>query len=156
MITLRNFNDLKPYGIDALTGEACGYGYRLLCDITPAGTELFKAVFGFQLPIDNTLAEGWNDSQSHSIMLPPAMFEPLAIFALFTVNKCPQVFVSYDGPIYGVEAGDKIEDVESFVKWHQGRFCEPCQRYGAGGGIARQYRNPGYARNQHAMSGRTE
>ena len=27
------WDDLRPYGIGALTGEACGLSYRILCDV---------------------------------------------------------------------------------------------------------------------------
>ena len=79
---------------------------------------------------------------------------PLAVFALFGQN-CRKVFITYDGPIYGVEDSDTDKQLADFVKWNQGRFCESCQRYGAGGGINYQYNNPGFSRNKHAMSERT-
>lgn len=37
MKTVRSWNDLRPYGIDLLTGEACGMMYRYLCDVTEQG-----------------------------------------------------------------------------------------------------------------------
>jgi hypothetical protein len=153
MKTLRSWNDLAPYGIDVLTGEACAYNYRLLCDMTPAGMSLFRAVFGLH---EIALPEGWNNNEARSIMLPRDMFEPLAVFALLTVEHCTKVYVTYMGLVHGVEQTDSAEDVAQFVRWNQGTFCEECQRYGKGGGIDRQYVNPGYSRNTHAMSGRTE
>jgi hypothetical protein len=156
MKTLKRWEDLKPYGIDVLTGEACAYNYRLLCDITPAGVALFNAVFGLQLQVKESLPEGWNNRKARSIMLPRAMFEPLAVFALFTVSNCRKVYITYDGTIHGIESTDTDEQVRNFVEWNQGHLCESCQRYGADGGINLQYSNPGYSRNQHQMSGRVE
>lgn len=155
MKTLRRWEDLKPYGIDMLTGEACAYGYRLLCDITEDGRKLFESVFGLQLTVKNSYPDGWNDSNSRSVMLPLAMFEPLSVFALFTVDNCPKVYIGYNGEVYGVEQTDTPDELEQFVRWNQGTFCEECQRYGKGGGINLQYSNPGYTRNRHQMSGRT-
>ncbi len=143
---LRRWEDLKPYGIDVLTGEACAYNFRLLCDITAAGVDLFKSVFGL---------DGWNNHGGRSIMLPRAMFEPLAVFALFTVENCSKVYITYNGAVYGVESTDTPEAVAQFLEWNQGRFCDACQRYGAGDGVQFQYANPGYSRNTHQMSGRT-
>ena len=155
MKTLRRWEDLKPYGIDVLTGEACAYGYRLLCDITDSGRKLFESVFGLQLTVKHSYPDGWNDSDSRSVMLPRAMFEPLAVFALFTVDNCPKVYIDYNGVVYGVEQADDAEMLADFIRFNQGHFCESCQRYGAGGGINLQYSNPGYARNTHQMTGRT-
>lgn len=150
MKTLHSWEDLRSYGIDILTGEACAYGYRVLCDVTKAGVTLFNSVFDMQ----SSLRPGWNDQDSYSIMMPRSMFQPLAIFALFTVDNCSQVFVTYDGVVYGIEASDYGERVALFVAGCQGTFCEVCKRYGKGGGIQYTYRNPGYSRNAHQMTGR--
>lgn len=151
MITLRRWSDLEKYGIEVLTGEACAYGYRLLCDVTTDGEALIKEALGVP---NITLAPAWNSKGIGSVMLSRAMFETLAIFACWKAN-CKQVFVMYDDSVCGVEADDKDEDVQSFVTFSQGRYCEECHRYGAGGGINLTYRNPGYSRNVHQMSGRT-
>ncbi len=151
MKSISNWNQLGEYGIDCLTGEACAYGYRLLCDVTARGKRIIEACLGVEV----TLKEPWNSKGIGSIMLPPHMLTPLAVFSLFNVG-CPQVFIMHDGSVYGVEASDEPDLVEEWKRWNQGKFCEECRRYGAGGGIALQYRNQGYSRNQHAMSGRTE
>jgi hypothetical protein len=44
--TITSFRDLDAYGIDALTGEACGLGYRILCDLTENGRKILAKVFG--------------------------------------------------------------------------------------------------------------
>src|SRR5512146_882550 len=156
MKTIRDWRDLEACGIIALTGEACAYGYRTLCDLTPEGQALFREVFGMPVQ-DLKLPENWNSGQGQtaSIMLPPQMFTPLAIFALFR-QGCMRVYTTWDGPVYGVEESDPPERVGRFVASRQGRYCEACGRYGAGGGIQFTYANPGYARNRHQFTGRTE
>ena len=42
MKTIHCWNDLSAYGIELLTGEACGLSYRLLCDVTAAGKKLIE------------------------------------------------------------------------------------------------------------------
>lgn len=104
------------------------------------------------------LPDSWNgrDNADWSIMLPPEMFTPLAIFALFS-DGCERVYTMHgSGEVNGIEPTDKPEDVETWLKWNQGHYCEECRRYGAGGGVKFTYRNPGFSRNQHQMSGRTE
>jgi hypothetical protein len=137
MKTIRNWNDLEPYGIDALTGEACAYSYRLLCDVTAAGARLIQDCFG--VPGDPwPLNAPWNSRGSASIMLPHSMFQPLAVFALIKAG-CPLILVMEDG-VYGQEEGDNPNDVNFFIQT---------------GKLIRQVRNPGFSRHTHAMSGRT-
>jgi hypothetical protein len=47
MITVRDWNDLRSFGINALTGEACAVGKRLLCDVNDQGRKLLCSIFGF-------------------------------------------------------------------------------------------------------------
>ena len=42
MKTISSWDDLKAYGIDPLTAEACGLGYRLLCDLTAEGKKILE------------------------------------------------------------------------------------------------------------------
>jgi len=46
MKAIRSWHDLREFGIWFLTGESCGYGGRLLCDLTEHGAEFFKNYFG--------------------------------------------------------------------------------------------------------------
>jgi hypothetical protein len=40
MKTISNWDALREYGIDALTGEACSLMYRILCDLTQNGKRI--------------------------------------------------------------------------------------------------------------------
>lgn len=152
MKSIRNWDGLREYGVDCLTGEACAYGYRLLCDLTDDGVKLIRDVMDMaDIP---RLRSNWNSNGVASIMLPSEMLTPIAVFALFKAN-CKSVAIMYSGEVYGFEEKDSDESVADFIKWQQGRFCDECKRYGAGGGIMRQVYNPGYSRNVHQMSGRT-
>lgn len=149
-----NWNELEAYGIILLTGESCAYQYRLLCDVTQAGRKLIQQLF--DLPGELGLAENWNgdgEGRAGSIMLPRDMFTPLAVFALIGAG-CGKVFVHYDGSAHGIEATDAEGTEDLWSKYHQGHYCDECNRYGAGGGIMRSVTNPGFARNRHQMSGR--
>lgn len=155
MKVIRNWNDLEPYGVSCLTGEACGYGYRLLCDLNAMGVQLVQNCLEIS---EIKLRDAWNSKVNGepaiaSIMLPPSMITPLAIFALLDAG-CRQVFTMYSGEVYGVEVNDNDAQVADFVKYRQGSHCAECDRYGKNGGIQFQYRNSGYSRNRHQMSGR--
>jgi len=151
----KGFRDLEKHGIDALTGEACGYGYRILCDLTERGLKLVAECFGMDAELMRVaLPSNWNSKGVRSIMLAPQMLIPLAVFACFESN-CSKVYIMYDDSVVGIETTDKPEDVEMWLSWNQGKYCEECRRYGAGGGVCFQYTNTHTSRNMHQMSGRT-
>lgn len=41
-----NWKELEKYGIFMLTGEACAYGMRVLCDVNAQGWRILKQYFG--------------------------------------------------------------------------------------------------------------
>ncbi len=157
MITIRSWSDLRPFGIDYLTGESCGYGYRGLYDITKQGLSLIAACMGIsdEFRFGEALPDNWNSKGVHSVMLAPQMIVPLGVFACFKRN-CSKVYIMYDDLVVGIEPTDKQKDVDMWLSWNQGKFCEACRRYGVGGGVRFQYSNPGFSRNTHAMSQRSE
>lgn len=160
MISIKGFRGLEKYGIDYLTGESCAYGYRGLCDLTERGLKLVAECLGMDAErLRDGLAANWNSRSSagehvRSIMLAPQMAVPLAVFACIQ-SGCSKMYIMYDDTVVGIEASDKPEDVERWLSFNQGKYCEACNRYGAGGGVALQYSNPGFSRHQHQMSGRT-
>jgi len=146
MKTLRCWNDLIPFGIDPLTGEACGLTYRILCDVTDQGRRVVQKCFGFP---DLSLSAAWNrgtEQEPHtgSLMLAPEMLVPLGIFALLEAG-CTEVWLSKDGTVAGVEPTDSPERVAAWKQAHAGEF-------------ARRFAYQGTARdrNVHVMTGRVE
>src|SRR5262245_57095429 len=92
MKTVTFWNDLQPFGIIPLTGEACGLMYRILFDVTATGRQVVAKCFG--IPNIN-LPEPWNrgtqeDPHVGSIMLSHEALTPLAVFALLE-NGCKEV-----------------------------------------------------------------
>lgn len=47
-LAIHGLRDLVPLGINPLTGEACAYSQRVLCDVSEAGRELLQDFFGVQ------------------------------------------------------------------------------------------------------------
>lgn len=155
MLHIKTFNDLAKYGIDYLTGESCAYGYRGLCDLEERGVKLVANCLGIDPELFRaSLPDAWNSRGVKSIMLSAQMIVPLGVFACIQSN-CSKVYIMHDDTVVGIQSTDRPEDVEMWLSWNQGKYCEACHRYGAGGGVALQYSNPGFSRNQHQMSGRT-
>jgi hypothetical protein len=84
MKTIACWQDLRPYGVVFLTGEACGLMMRLLFDVTEKGRQVLARTLGIP---GLKLAEPWNrgseaDPHVGSIMLTQEMLVPVAVFAL--------------------------------------------------------------------------
>ncbi len=78
MKTVSCWNDLQAFGIEPLTGEACGLMYRILFDVTDQGAKIVGRCFG--IPGMN-FGEAWNRGAKEapnvgSIMLTQEMLVP--------------------------------------------------------------------------------
>jgi hypothetical protein len=106
MKTVSCWNDLRPFGIEPLTGEACGLMWRILFDVTERGRKVVGKCFGVP---NIALAEPWNRGTAEephvgSIMLTQEALVPLAVFALLE-NGCPEVYLMGQ-VVVGIEPGD--------------------------------------------------
>ena len=104
--TVTCFNDLQPFGIEALTGEACALWYRILFDVTEKGAAVIRKTFGIP---KMTFAEAWNrgpkgNEHIGSIMLTQEALIPIAILALLE-SGCTECYV-LNGIVIGLEPGD--------------------------------------------------
>lgn len=153
-------NDLREYGINVLTGEACGLGYRILCDFTERGRRVLGAAFG----IPNFQgAESWNggtkeDPHVGSIMLAREMVMPIGIFALLELSGCQEVWQFYktketipgsflsEDTLYGVYPNeyDQARLKQYLAEADEHKFGR--RRYA--------YAGTAGSRNQHVFSGR--
>jgi len=153
---LYSFNDLVPYGINPLTGEACAYGMRVLCDLSASGCALISDFMGLRFnPDDPTAAfqKNWNSRVGErpaiaSVMLCRNMVSPLMRFALFSVDRCDYVIECPDGAMIGMHETD-----EYCEKQLQNARSE--QAYAQGYRVLTNFSKTG-SRNQHAFSGRIE
>ena len=139
MKTVSSWDHLRPFGIEALTGEACSLMYRVLCDLTENGKRIVERCLSVQIQSEN-----WNrgsDAAPHvaSIMVTNEMLVPLAVFALLE-SGCREVWVTNRAAI-GVDPDDSEDDVERIKCVYK-----PVRRFA--------YHGPFEDRNQHQMSGR--
>jgi hypothetical protein len=98
--SIREWRDLEKYGIDVLTGEACGYSLRLLCDLTASGCELMRSFLGGHVGIAH--GSNWNsgsktDPHIASVLLPRGILDELAAFVLLERTHGTGVYLSKDG-----------------------------------------------------------
>jgi hypothetical protein len=144
--TIDGWNDLRAFGIEVLTGEACGLSYRILCDVTARGKAILERALGVK---ELRLPESWNrgpegDPHVGSILLAPDLLPMLAIFALLE-SGCPEVWRTSEGAVFGFEPGDDPGRREAVLRVWSDR-------------LVRRYAYAGTAgdRNVHVMSERIE
>ena len=146
MKTIRCWDDLRPYGIDSLTGEACGLAYRILCDVTAQGKALLAKAFGVTALV---LPENWNrgsedDPHIGSVMLAPEMLTPIAVFALLE-NGCTEAWRVERHGVVGIEPIDSPDEIEAFKQVYAECLGRRFGYFGTAGD-----------RNVHVMTGRIE
>jgi hypothetical protein len=147
MKTVGCWNDLQPFGVEALTGEACSLSYRILFDVTEKGRKLIGKCFGIP---DMKLGEAWNRGTAEaphvgSIMLSQEMLVPLGIFALLE-NGCREVYI-LNGTVVGLEPGDPADTLTTMCRVLKTE-CSRRFSYGGPGAVG--------DRNVHQMSGRID
>jgi hypothetical protein len=143
--TVSCWNDLHAFGIEPLTGEACGLMYRILFDVTDQGAKIIGRCFG--IPGMN-FGEAWNRGAKEapnvgSIMLTQEMLVPLAVFALLE-SGCKEAYLM-GSVVLGIENGDPPDTAETMRKAYG---LEYARRFSYGGTAG--------DRNVHQMSGRVE
>ena len=139
-----SWQDLRLYGIDVLTGEACDVSFRLLCDVTTKGKTILEKCLGCRLELN----EPWNggtedDPHVGSIMLAPHFLIPIGIFALLE-SGCREVWHVCES-LVGIEDAAADEEVSRLRSFH-------------GKDIRRTYSYHGTAddRNKHVKRDRTK
>lgn len=144
MKSVYNWKDMEQFGIHILTGEACGAGLRVLCDLDKRGKALIADFFGFD---PSVLAENWNSGGERSIMLPYSILHDLAVFALLRWG-CPLVVSFQDRTdIHGAVVEEEVEQIKRIAADADHRPKVDCV-YRATGTA------PGGLRNVHEASGR--
>jgi hypothetical protein len=132
---------LRQHGIDFLTGEACGIGARVLCDVSNEGAALLCDLLGV---VSLNLTSAWNnrfkENAAGSIMLPHGWFEMVVVWALLRDGAI--YVVSTNAGLIACNTPEEIEQLDGMEWIEKGLHW---RRHGtAQGGM----------RNRHEFSGR--
>lgn len=106
MRTIDRLIDLRDFGFDLLTGEACQLSYRLLLDVTEEGARIFRLAYG--LPSNCRLADAWNRGTDEepsvgSVMLPRDAWKMLGLFCLQYGRESPQGAIWLNSTVGGTD-----------------------------------------------------
>ena len=157
-----SYSNLPDLGINPLTGEACAFSMRILCDLDEIGVSLIKEYLG--LAHDTTFQKNWNSSVGGhpavaAVMLERSMFPALVRFALFRQGY--RYVLQEEGGTNATGFNDEdqrrgytdlslyIDGTSSLLKENGG--CLLLHRNPRGGG-GQPYQG---SRNVHAFTGRT-
>lgn len=91
MIYIHGWDDMRKYGFDLLTGEACALVYRGLFDLTPEALEIVERTIG---AVEIQAPSAWNSKGTYSLLMPYILLEPLAVFALFEIEKVQRIVLA--------------------------------------------------------------
>ncbi len=162
MRTINCWDDIEQFGIKPLTGEACGYAMRLLCDVTPEGKSLIQSFLGGNVEIKP--GSNWNGGSGDnphvgSVLLARSMLTDLGAFALLKTGTAIVVAL-HDGTVCEMDqerfAQYNTLDTGAYERWLATDQKTPVPEML----IKRTWRrssDPGTGdRNTHAFSGRTE
>ena len=146
MKTITCWDDLRPYGIVALTGESCGLSYRILCDVTARGKSVLEKMLGIT---ELVLSENWNrgtveDPHVGSVMLAPEMLTAIAVFALLE-HGCTEAWSVERHGVIGIEPIDSSDEIEALKRHYAERLGRRFGYFGTAGD-----------RNRHVMTGRVQ
>ena len=102
-----SWRDLERFGIKSLTGEACGIGIRMLCDLTEDGKKLVESFLRVECNAHN-----WNSGAVASVMLPYGILKELTVYCVLSLYSYAIVVNPYH--VGGVCGTDEEKIVE---KW---------------------------------------
>lgn len=118
MKRIDNLHELRPYGVDVLTGESDLHCYRVLCDLSERGKRIIERVLDVQLTLHDPWNSGTKDEPSVGSLLIPYEFVPcIAAFALLSDCNVTEVFLLKDGSALGFG----VEDVDT-KEWHRKHY----------------------------------
>jgi hypothetical protein len=111
-----SFGDLRQFGIANLTGEACAYSMRQLCDVNEDGKALLEDYFGVKLQLADRYNSSVFDKPSiGSLMLHGHSVHEIAQFAFFRAGALA-VVVTNDRDMHGVFDEDRLKAYEDYIE----------------------------------------
>jgi len=128
---------LRQHGVELLTGEACGLGMRILCDLSESAALHIGAMLGGAVPS----APNWNSGAAKSMLIPRSLLPDIVVYFMLALEGYEVAQVTEDGAVMGM----------SMDLWKQEYRDKPRTHAYFRDGTARSG-----LRNLHEASGRVE
>jgi len=152
-MTTYRFDNLKDIGVNPLTGEACAFSQRLLCDLSEQGVLLVRRFLGMcdGPTVTDGFLPNWNSMVGDrpavvSVMLTRSALWDLVRFHIFAVEDA-DAYVESDYQIVSLMKTDEY--------FHRYEECGNQHRFVRN--PAKESRQPRVGdRNVHAATGRAE
>jgi hypothetical protein len=143
------FFDMGQFGLTGLTGEACAYGMRMLCDVNEEGKALLAEFFGMH---SIALERNWNGFVNEqpaigSIMLPHDIVHKLAQFAFF--RKGALAVVCTNREVNGIFTEERLKEYKDLIEKYPNSGYSLYRNHAISSSAPMQG-----SRNIHAMTGR--
>lgn len=118
IVRVEGWEDMKQFGIQILTGEACGIGMRMLFDLSEKGCKLLEDFFGSCLKFQR--GSNWNSKVENeeavaSVMLTVDILPELAAFCLLC-SGCDAVAVHVVGCNNYAAVGFKLKPFGKYLR----------------------------------------
>ena len=113
---LHDLRDLEEFGIRYLTGEACLFSQRVLCDVDAKGKATVLDLMG--LPPEAPMNEGWNRHGISSVMIPRDLFGQLMVWCLIR-DGAYRVVTTSNGYTFGFYPGEE-DEADKWLSFHRG------------------------------------
>lgn len=116
-LAIHGLRDLVALGINPLTGEACAYSQRVLCDVSEKGRELLQDFFGLQTFVThpNMNSMVGDDPAIGSVMLPRGIWSDLAAYYAFNSDALAYA-TAPDGSVMILYTQDLVDRYAAFSK----------------------------------------
>jgi hypothetical protein len=113
-IYIGSWDDLKLFGINALTGEACAYGRRLLCDVNEDGAALMLDYLGVTM-----LSKNWNSTVAGKPAVASVMLhrDSCLQIAEFALTRAGAIAILYrnDGTMSGLFTQELVNSYQRMM-----------------------------------------
>ena len=145
-----NMRNLTQFGINALTGEACSYSMRTLCDVNEQGLDLLTDFFGMpKLELEANWNTTVNDTKAiGSLMLVHDIVPTLAQFAFFRLGALAIVRNGQD--VTPVFDADLLSRYEQLIESQESKTHSIYRNHN----LQKSHQPSIGSRNVHAFSGR--
>lgn len=109
-------NFLAKNGLKYVTAEACAYGGRVLCELSPKGLELLQEFMSVMIVPNKSLS---SEGSAGNIMLPASLMREYIVFLLFKTEQALTVHLFETGEFVAVLSEEENLPAKDYIESHK-------------------------------------